>query len=104
MKILISDEQQITVTMNPKTQAGRPAEVENASWTPADPSIVTAEPSEDGKSCTLVSQGVGTTSIHVSADADLGDGERTLETDFDFEVAAAEASDLGLTAGQPELK
>lgn len=104
MKVLISDEEKITLTMNPKTRSGRPANVQNPSWTSADPSIVTVEPTADGKSCALVSQSVGTTTIHVSADADLGDGVRALETDFDFEVAAAEASDLGLTAGEPELK
>lgn len=104
LKVLISDEQKITLTMNPKTQAGHPAAVENPAWVSLDPSIVTAEPSEDGLSCNLVSQGVGTTKIQVAADADLGEGVRTINTEFDFEVAAAEASDLGLSAGEPELK
>lgn len=105
LKVNITNEQQINVTINPKTSTGRPAKLDGkAAFTvlSGNSSVV---PGDDGLSATLVSSDEpGDTQISVKADADLGEGVEEISDVIDLTVSSATATNLGLTAGTPEPK
>src|SRR5258708_5761655 len=69
------DNQKITLKINPEDAAGQSAKVDGKpTWVSNDGSIATVTPSDDGLSAVVVAQALGTTTIVVSADADLGQG------------------------------
>jgi len=106
MKIILTTDQKVTITLNPKTPGGHPATLDGVpAWSTSDPAVIAVQPAEDGKSCTVLAAGsTGLATLGASADADLGEGVDTITGQIDFEVVAAEASDLGFEAGQPELQ
>ena len=105
LAISISNEQKVTVTVTPKTNAGKPAKLDGApTWTvvSGDSTVV---PATDGLSASLVSaDNPGDTTYLVEADADLGEGVETIQDTITLTVIGANAANLGLSAGQPELK
>lgn len=105
MLITITNEEKVLVTLAPTTAAGNPATLDGAPvWTVTE-GDATIEVAEDGLSCTLVSGEANVNSkVEVTADADLGDGVVALTDVIDLAVVSAEASALGLVAGDPELK
>lgn len=105
MLITITNEQKVTVTLAPTTEAGNPATLDGAPvWTVTE-GDATLEVAADGLSCTLISGEADVNSkIEVVADADLGDGVVNLVDVIDLAVVSAAASTLGLVAGDPELK
>ena len=102
----LTDEQKVALSIDPRTAAGNPASVDGVPvWTSSDPDIVALEVAEDGKSAVATAAGgLGAAQVSVVADADLGEGVRELTGVLDIEVLAAEAVELGITAGTPELK
>ena len=104
MLVTITNEQKVLVTLAPQTAAGNPATLDGAPvWTLAS-GDATIEVAEDGLSATLISGEVGNSQFTVTADADLGEGVVELADVVDLAVVSAEASALGLTAAEPELK
>ena len=105
MLITITNEQKVTVTLAPTTEAGNPATLDGAPvWTVLS-GDATIEVAADGLSCTLISGEADVNSqIEVVADADLGDGVVNLTDVIDLAVVSAQASALGIVAGDPELK
>jgi len=105
MLITITNEQKVEVTLAPMTAAGNPATLDGAPVWEVVAGDATLEVAADGLSAFLVS-GVAdiNSQITVTADADLGEGVITLTDTIDLAVVAAEASQLGLTAGTPVLK
>jgi hypothetical protein len=105
MLITITNEQKVTVTLVPTTEAGNPATLDGAPvWTVTE-GDATIEVSEDGLSCVLISGEADVNSkIEVVADADLGEGVVNLVDVIDLAVVSAQASALGLNVGEPELK
>lgn len=108
LELKITTEQQIRVTLAPKTQAGKDAQLDGApSWvvTTGNSQVVIAD---DGLSALIVSSNQpGETQILVTADANLGTGEDEVETISDtikVTVGSPSAASLGLVAGQPENK
>lgn len=105
LEIKITNEQKVTVTLTPKTDAGKPAKLDGApTWTivSGDSTLVA---SADGLSAVLTSaDDPGDTEILVKADADLGDGIEEVSDIVKLSVIGASAKNLGLTAGTPELK
>ena len=105
LALKISNEQKVTVTINPKTNAGKPATLDGApTWTvvSGESTVVTAD---GGLSASLVSSdNPGDTTFLVEADADLGEGVETVQDTITLSVIGANAANLGLVAGQPELK
>lgn len=105
LELKISNEQQIKVTLTPKTDTGKPATLDGMpSW-----AVLTGNSqvsvSDDGLSATLVSSDdPGDTEILVKADADLGEGVEEISDIIKLSVVGATAKNLGLTAGQPEAK
>jgi len=99
MLVTIDNESKIEVTLAPATASGNPAPLDGVpSWSVIE-GDATLEVSEDGLSCFLVSGEVGNSVIEVSADADLGEGVRSLTDTIDLAVVSAEASALGLSVG-----
>jgi len=105
LAISISNEQKVTVTITPKTNAGKPAKLDGApAWTvvSGDSTVVVAD---GGLSASLVSSdNPGDTTYLVEADADLGEGVETIQDTITLTVIGANAANLGLAAGTPELK
>lgn len=105
MIIKLTNEQQVTVTLAPKTDAGRPAALDGApTW-----EVVTGESTvvvaEGGLSALVVSSdNPGDTQILVKADADLGEGVVEISEILEVQVAGAQAANLGIVVGTPELK
>ncbi len=106
MLITITNEQKVQVTLQPVTEAGNPATLDGAPvWAVAAGGDATLEVAEDGLSAFLVSGAAGVNStITVTADANLGEGVVTLTDTITLAVVAAEASALGLVAGEAILK
>jgi hypothetical protein len=104
MLITITNEQKILVTLAPSTASGKQATLDGAPVWEVSGGDATIEPSEDGLSCTLISGEVGNSQITVTADADLGEGVRSLTDTIDLAVVSAEASTLGLVVGVAEPK
>lgn len=105
LELKITNEQQIKVTLSPKTDTGKPATLDGSpSWTTltGNAQVVVAE---DGLSATLVSaDDPGDTEIMIKADADLGEGVEEISDIIKLSVIGATAKNLGLTAGTPEAK
>ena len=105
MKIILTTDQKVTIALNPKTPGGHPATLDGTpSWSTSDGAVIAVQPAEDGESCVVLANGEGLATMGASADADLGDGIRTVTGQIEFEVVPAEASDLGFEAGQPEIQ
>jgi hypothetical protein len=105
MLFTITNEQKIKVSINPQTLQGNPAPVDGAPVWTVTSGDATIEPSEDGLSCYLISGAANVNSaITVTADADMGEGFIPLVDTADLAVVSAQASSLGMTAGEAELK
>ena len=106
LEVNITNEQEVVVTLNPKTATGKPAKVQDGSvtWT-VQSGDATLTPADDGLSCKITSADLpGDTSIVVDADADLGEGVTDVNDIVLVHVAGAQASNLGLSAGEPTPK
>ncbi len=105
MEIKITNEQQVRVTLSPKTDSGKPAKVDGApSWTTisGNSQVVVAD---DGLSALFVSSDdPGDTEVIIKADADLGEGVEEISEIIKLSVVGATAKNLGITVGTPEQK
>jgi hypothetical protein len=101
LELTITDTQKIKVTLNPTTEAGKPAQVDGApKWNvqDGDAALVVAE---DGLSADLVSgEALGDSKILVSADADLGSGVVEISGLITLHVVGAMAKNLAFTVGE----
>lgn len=104
-EVTITNEQKVLLTLNPQTEGGHPAPVDGVPvWTQVSGNS-TVNPAADGMSAELVSEdNPGDSTFRVTADADLGSGIEEISGDITLHVVAAEASNVGLTAGQPTPK
>lgn len=104
LNIALTTEQKVPFTLNPSTAAGNPAAVDGVPVYTIE-GDATVELAEDGLSGFVVSGGVGLSTITITADGDLDEGEvRELSDVIAVTVVAPEAAALGLAAGEPELK
>lgn len=105
LELKITNEQQVKVTLAPKTDTGKPASLDGMpSW-----AVITGNSrlnvSEDGLSAMLVSaDDPGDTEVLIKADADLGEGIEEISDILKLSVIGATAKNLGMTAGTPEAK
>ena len=90
----------ISLVINDKR--GNPARVDGMPvWSSSDESVVTVTPGDDGMSATILSLGAtGTAQVSVSADADLGEGVRTMTGSALIDVIAGEAFAFALMLGE----
>jgi hypothetical protein len=105
LELAITSEEKIHVSLDPKTQSGKPATLDGTPTWEVISGNGTVVADENGLGAYLVSgDAVDTVVYRVSADADLGQGVRTIEDTITVTVTNAEAAALGLTAGAAEPK
>lgn len=100
----ITNEQQVAVSVAPKTAAGRPAVIDgDVAFASSDPTVATVE--STGQLTGLVrAVGPGVAQITAVFDADLDVGEvREITMSGAVEVVAAEAETAEIVFGEPEL-
>jgi len=104
--ILITNDQRVTLRIQPLDRYGNPARIDGVPvWTQSDATLGTLEPSADGLTCTFTSLGpLGTTQVNVAVDAAIGPEVRTLFGVLDVQIESGEAVSVGIIAGTPEQK
>lgn len=105
LELKITNEQQIKVTIKPKTDKEKPASVDGKPTWEIISGNATITVAEDGFSADLVSaDDPGDTEVLVKADADLGEGVEEISDIIKLSVVGATAKNLGLVAGPPTVK
>lgn len=104
--LILTDVQKVALAIAPKSAAGNPAAVDGVPvWSSSDETVLTLTVADDGFSAEAVTTGkLGTAQVNVTADADLGDGTKTITGVLDVEVKASEAVALDISAGAPTDK
>lgn len=103
-QVQLTDVQEVRLSISPKDSQGNPATVDGApAWASSDESVLTvAAVSDDGLTADAVTVGpLGTATVTVTADADLGEGVTSLTDTVEITVVASEASALNVSAGTP---
>ncbi len=97
----MTDTQQTALAINPRDKKDNPAVLDGLpQWLSSNTEILNPVASADGLSCQVKAVGpLGTATITVKADADLGEGVRTIQDSIEITVTGGEATGLGLTAG-----
>jgi hypothetical protein len=101
---VLTDSQQVDITIVPTDRKGNPAQVEGGSiqWLVDNPNLLALAPSADGKTCTVAAVGpLGRAVVTVKADADLGAGVTGLVGTIDIDVTGGTATNVTLTPGAP---
>lgn len=102
MALVLTDVQQVKLSIAPVNAAGNPAPVESVSWAVSDETVAAIVVAEDLMSADLVTTGkLGTLQVVVKADAVIGDGVEELTGLLDVEVVASQAVSLGVSSGVP---
>lgn len=105
MAATLNNEQFVTGQIQPVTKKEKPAPVQagTVSYASSDPSIFTVDvdPSDETK-FTVTGVAPGTAQLDISADADLGDGVRTINAFAAIEVLPAEAAGFNIVFGEPQ--
>ena len=102
MALILTNSQEVDLAIQPLDKRGKPAQVDGTpAWSSSDAAKATVAPAADGLSCVAKALDNGTVQISVSADADLGDGVRTLTGTLDLEIVSGEAVTLSVIAGAP---
>lgn len=107
LRMQMDTDQKVSAALAILTAGGQPARVDAApAWSveATDIEVVTMEVAEDGLSATFTAVGVGTAQVTVTADADLGEGVRTITAIGAITVVPAGAAVLTLSFGEPEPK
>lgn len=105
IKITLTNEQKVKVTLAPVTDTGKPAKLDGKPTWEVVTGNATVEVAEDGMSATLISaDDPGDTQFMVRADADIGEGVEEISDIVTLNVVGATAKNLGLVAGTPEAK
>ena len=105
LELKITNEQQVDVTVSPRTDSGKPAKLDGSpAWTAISGNSQVVV-SDDGLTATLVSSDEpGDTIVSVKADADLGEGVEEIADTITLSVIGATAKNLGLASGTPVPK
>ncbi len=100
----LTTEQQVTISVAPKTAAGNPAAIDgDVVFTSSDLAVATVE-STGPNSALVKAVGLGVAQILASFDADLDVGEfRAVEASGAVEVVGAEAETAEIVFGTPEI-
>lgn len=106
MSLILTDVQKVELSISPTSAAGNPAPVDGSPvWTSSDETVLTVTASEDGLSAVAVTTGkLGKAQVNVSADADMGEGVKTVTGVLEVEVRVSEAVSLAVTSGTPTDK
>lgn len=99
----MTDSQQVSLTISPVDRKGNPAPVDGIpAWASSNTEVVTVAPAPDGMSAVASAVGpLGTATVSVTADADLGAGVTEIAGSLDITITAGSASTVTITAGTP---
>lgn len=105
LELSITNEQELDVTLKPKTATEKPAPLDGKpTWTKQSGEATFVE-SEDGLTATLISSDTpGVSTFVVEADAKIGPEFETISDIIQLTVNGAQAANLGLTASDPRPK
>lgn len=96
--------QEVEGQVNPVDKKGKPAKVQEGSvefsTSDEDVAIVVEDPNDETK-FVIKAKGIGVAQISIKADANLGDGVKTVETFLAVEVFPNEAVGFGVSLGEP---
>lgn len=103
MAFKLEDGQQVPLSVAFLDKHGHPATVDGApEWFVDNSEVLALEPAADGMSCLIKAVGpIGTATVSMKADADLGDGVKELVGLFEVEVTAGQATTVVITPGTP---
>lgn len=105
LEIQLTNEQEVTVTLAPKTDTGKVAKLDGVPTWEVVQGTSQVIPSADGMSADIISSDdPGDTIVMVKADADLGEGTEELADTITASVIGATAKNLGLSASTPRPK
>lgn len=95
--------QSLPVSLSITDKKGNAAKVDGAPvWAVTDESLASLSVAEDGMSATVTPIGpIGSFSVQVKADADLGEGVKEIIGELAVELSAGDAEVIALSAGQP---
>jgi hypothetical protein len=101
--VKMSDSQQCNVTVTFADRRGNPASVDGVpEWSTDNTDVLALEPSGDGKSCLVKAVGpLGTATVTMKADADMGQGSTPVIGTLDFEITGGAATVVKLEPGTP---
>lgn len=102
MALTLTDIQQVSLGVSPKSAAGNPAPIENPIWSVSDSEILTLYVGDDGLTVTAVSTGkLGSCQVMFECDSKIGEGEAPLLAVLDVNVVASEAVNISIVSGSP---
>lgn len=104
---IIKDTERFPLTANVLDVDGQPAVFDGPpSWSSSDPTIVSVTPDPTNPLSAMVSSvgPVGSATITMTGDADLGEGVTPIITTFDVQVSASDAASATLVAGAVESR
>ena len=93
--------QSVPLTVHPKTSEGQECQVDGTPvWDSNGTAGVSLQADLDGRTCLVTALAPGIAEIHVSADADLGEGLRAIKAGLSIRVIQPEAVELAIEAGE----
>ena len=93
--------QSVPLTVHPKTSEGQECQVDGIPvWQSSGSAGIILQADLDGRTCLVTALAAGIAEIHVSADADLGEGLRAIKAGLSLRVIQPEATELIIEAGQ----
>jgi hypothetical protein len=93
--------QSVPLTVHPKTSEGQECQVDGTPvWDSNGTAGVSLQADLDGRTCLVTALAPGIAEIHVSADADLGEGLRAIKAGLSLRVIQPEAVELAIEAGE----
>lgn len=103
VQMFLKVNQSLPLSLSIADKFGNPAKVDGAPvWALTDPTLGALTVAEDGLSAVLVPAGtIGACKVQVSADADLGEGIKSILGELDIEFLAGEAEVVSIAAGTP---
>lgn len=102
----LQDAQKASVSVAFLSAGGNPAKVDGKpAWTVSNPEILDLSVSEDGLTATVTAKGpVGSCQLNVTADADLGEGVKSIVGQQQVDVVAGEAAVVNISFGEAQPK
>lgn len=102
-KVTLTTSQTVKGRLTPKMKDGvTPAEIQSADYTSSDESVAKVVEDPDSEyGFSIVPVGVGTAQGTVTADADLGEGVKSLTTIFEIEILPEQAATLDVEFDAP---
>lgn len=106
MEVVLTNAQKVRIRVEPADEYGNPAPVDGVPvWSLSDPSLITLELEPDGMSGYAITVGpVGTCTLTVTADADMGPGVVPISGNLDLIVVQSQATFIGFSTDAPEPK